>query len=69
MKLFKKKSDDLITTVAESALDSHSIGAASIIIIGSTLAFISFYFYKKFRPIKTKKTKENIIIHTTKLDN
>ncbi|MGL4762642.1 MAG: hypothetical protein ACRCWG_14495 [Sarcina sp.] len=69
MKFFKKKSDDLINTIADSTTGSNSRNAASIVVISSTLAFLSFYLYKKFRKIKTIKKDNNIIIHTTKLDD
>lgn len=69
MKFFKKKSDNLINTIADSTTGSNSRNAASIVVISSTLAFLSFYLYKKFRKIKTIKKDNNIIIHTTKLDD
>ncbi|MGL4656844.1 MAG: hypothetical protein ACRCWM_13335 [Sarcina sp.] len=67
MAIFKKKnlSDEITQAVSKTS-------PSSIINIGigvGVLAGLGFYLFKKLNNTKTLKTNDNIIIHTTKLED
>ncbi|MGL5575585.1 MAG: hypothetical protein ACRDCW_08605 [Sarcina sp.] len=71
MKIFRKKnlSDKLTQTISETNLDNHHLSSATVILGIGVLAGLGFYYFNKLRKTEIIKTNDNIIIHTTKLEN
>lgn len=71
MKIFKKKnlSNRLTETFTDPILDTHYLSSTALIIGIGVLSGLSFYYFKKLRKTETIKSNDNIIIHTTKLED
>lgn len=71
MKIFKKKnlSNRLTETFTDPILDTHYLSSTTLIIGIGVLSGLSFYYLKKLRKTETIKSNDNIIIHTTKLED
>ncbi|WP_297518677.1 hypothetical protein [uncultured Clostridium sp.] len=69
MERFLEKSDNFVGKITEPKSKKTIIPLTSIITVSAFIALTGLCFYRFFQKTETIKTNNNIIIHTTKLED